>query len=218
MRQLLFDTETTGLSPKSNRVVEIGIVELHNRMRTGRVFHCYLNPEQQFENGAEEVSGMTWKWLADKPRFAAIVDQLLDFIEGGEMIAHNAPFDVRFLDMELERCGLGPLHTHCKRITDTLVMARRMYQGKRNSLDAICQRLGVDQGERRVHGALIDADILANVWLAMTAGQEKMALADTLVHAAYVMPEGLPDRPRVIVLPEEQILHDKWLDRTRKIG
>ncbi len=173
MRQIILDTETTGLSwEKGNRVVEIGCVEYLDRRPSGRSFHKYLNPEREMEPGAAEVTGLTLDFLADKPLFAEVVDEFLRFIEGSELVIHNAEFDVGFLNAEL-----GRLQPSCGRIADyagvldTLKLARELYPGQRNSLDALCKRLGVDNRHRQRHGALLDAELLADVYLAMTSGQ-----------------------------------------------
>ncbi|MBN8261431.1 MAG: DNA polymerase III subunit epsilon [Xanthomonadales bacterium] len=179
MRQIVLDTETTGLEwKKGNRVVEIGCVELVERRPTGRTFHCYLNPDREFEQGAQEVTGLTLEFLADKPRFAEVVDEFLAFIEGAELIIHNAAFDVGFLDAELARlAGYGNLLARCT-VEDSLLLARQRFPGQRNSLDALCKRLGVDNSQRQLHGALLDAQILAEVYLALTSGQGEMGFGD----------------------------------------
>jgi DNA polymerase-3 subunit epsilon len=217
MRQIVLDTETTGLEwQKGNRVVEIGCVELQERRRTGRTFHRYLNPECEFEPGAQEVTGLTLEFLADKPRFAEIAEEFLAFIDGAELIIHNAAFDLGFLNAELARLpGLGRIEDRCT-IEDTLTLARQRYPGQRNSLDALCKRLGVDNSQRQLHGALLDAQILADVYLAMTAGQSEIGFGEVLDAATAagaapleaVLPE-LADiaRPRVKVLPDEAEAH-----------
>ncbi len=179
MRQIVLDTETTGLEwKKGNRVVEIGCVELLERRPTGRTFHCYLNPDREFEPGAQEVTGLTLEFLADKPRFAEVVDEFLAFIDGAELIIHNASFDVGFLDAELARlAGYGNLLARCT-VEDSLLLARQRFPGQRNSLDALCKRLGVDNSQRQLHGALLDAQILAEVYLALTSGQGEMGFGE----------------------------------------
>lgn len=179
MRQIVFDTETTGLRVEDgNRIIEIGCVELVNRSLTGNTLHLYLNPDRDSEEGALGVHGLTTEFLSDKPRFAEVADQFLAFIEGAELIAHNASFDVKFFNAELERIGRGELSQYCEAITDSLVHARAMFPGKRNSLDALCDRLGVSNAHRTLHGALLDSELLAEVWLAMTRGQDAL-LIDT---------------------------------------
>lgn len=173
MRQIVLDTETTGLSwEKGNRVVEIGCIEYLDRRPSGRVFHQYLNPEREMEAGAAEVTGLSWSFLADKPLFADVADAFLRFIEGAELVIHNAEFDVGFLDAELGRLPhpRGRIADHAS-VLDTLKLARELYPGQRNSLDALCKRLGVDNQHRHRHGALLDAELLADVYLAMTSGQ-----------------------------------------------
>jgi DNA polymerase-3 subunit epsilon len=180
MRQIVLDTETTGLEvSQGHRIIEIGCVELVNRRLTGNHFHCYINPERDIDQGAIEVHGITAEFLADKPLFRQIADDFLAFVSGAELVIHNAPFDVGFLDAELRRwqethAGLESL---CQ-VADTLVMARRKHPGQRNNLDALCQRYMVDNSQRDLHGALLDAEILADVYLAMTGGQTTFQLAD----------------------------------------
>jgi DNA polymerase III subunit epsilon len=178
MRQIVLDTETTGLEwKKGNRVVEIGCVELIERRPTGRTYQQYLHPEREFEPGAQEVTGLTLEFLADKPKFAQIVDDFLAFIEGAELIIHNAAFDVGFLDSELSRLpGYGTLRDRCT-VQDSLEMARQRFPGQRNSLDALCKRLDVDNAHRHLHGALLDAQLLTEVYLALTAGQGEIGFA-----------------------------------------
>ncbi len=179
MRQIVLDTETTGLEPRQgHRIIEIGCVELVNRRLTGRHYHQYINPERQVEDGAIEVHGITNEFLADKPVFSQIVDEFIDFVAGAELVIHNAPFDVGFIDHELKLLGgdRGKVADLCS-VVDTLVMARQKHPGQRNSLDALCQRYAVDNSQRDLHGALLDAEILADVYLLMTGGQTKLALA-----------------------------------------
>lgn len=177
MRQVVLDTETTGLEVnKGHRIVEIGCVELLERRPTGREFHCYVNPQRAMDEGATAVSGITDDFLIDKPVFASVADELLAFIDGAELIAHNASFDMGFLDAEFGR--LDPLVRIAERVTvlDTLLLAREKYPGQKNNLDALCKRLGVDNSHRDLHGALLDAQLLADVYLAMTAGQGDLGL------------------------------------------
>ena len=172
-RQVVLDTETTGLSwEKGNRVVEIGCVELVQRRPTGRHFQRYLNPGREMEPGAQEVTGLTLEFLSDKPRFSEVVDEFLAFIDGAELIIHNAAFDVGFLDNELNLLNVGHarLRERCG-VLDTLELARQRFPGQRNSLDALCKRLGVDNTQRTLHGALLDAQLLADAYLHLTAGQ-----------------------------------------------
>lgn len=180
-RIVVLDTETTGLEHnQGHRLIEIGCVELINRRPTGRHFHYYVNPQREIDAGAIEVHGITNAMLADKPLFEHIVEELLEFIRGAELVIHNAPFDLGFLNMELGRTGrdFARVETLCS-VVDTLVMARQRHPGQRNNLDALCQRYGVDNSQRELHGALLDAEILADVYLAMTGGQTALALAST---------------------------------------
>ena len=176
-RQIFLDTETTGLSPDSgDRIVEIGCVEMVNRRLTGRHLHFYINPERLNSEDAVRVHGLTDEFLADKPTFAALVDQIMDYCEGAEVIIHNAAFDIGFLDKELERLGKPVFTSFVSEVTDTLAMAKQLYPGKRNSLDALCDRLGVDNSGRTLHGALLDAELLADVYINLTRGQEALLI------------------------------------------
>ena len=182
MRQIVLDTETTGLEPQlDHRIIEIGCVELMNRRATGRTFHRYLNPEREIEDGALAVHGIVRADLEGKPRFADIVEELLGFISGAELVIHNAAFDIAFLESELARMSshVRTIGSLC-RVLDTLALAREMHPGQRNNLDALCKRYGIDNSRRELHGALLDAQILADVYLAMTGGQGALALSDTV--------------------------------------
>ena len=171
-RQIVLDTETTGLDAAGgDRIVEIGCVELIDRKLTGHNLHLYINPERDSHPDAERVHGLSTAFLSDKPKFAEIARQFLDYVQGAEIIIHNAPFDVGFLNKELERLGLPPLSEHTGDITDTLALAKQIYPGKRNSLDALCDRLDVDRSSRTLHGALLDAELLASVYINLTRGQ-----------------------------------------------
>ncbi|CAB3787162.1 DNA polymerase III subunit epsilon [Pararobbsia alpina] len=177
MRQLILDTETTGLNARSgDRVIEVGIVELVDRRLTGKNLHFYINPERDSEPGALAVHGLTTEFLSDKPKFGEIANELRDFIAGADLIIHNAPFDLGFLDAEFSLLGLPTFVSHCGEVIDTLVQAKSLYPGKRNSLDALCDRLGVSNAHRTLHGALLDAELLAEVYLAMTRGQESLVI------------------------------------------
>jgi DNA polymerase-3 subunit epsilon len=177
MRQIVLDTETTGLSAEAgDRIIEIGCVELVARKLTGQNKHWYLNPERDSHDDALKVHGISNEFLKDKPKFAAIVDELLEYLQGAEVIIHNAAFDVGFLNKELELAGRPPLRRVVGSVTDTLAMAKEMFPGKRNSLDALCDRLGVDNSGRTLHGALLDAELLADVYINMTRGQEALAI------------------------------------------
>ena len=175
MRQIVLDTETTGLNPRTgDRVIEIGCVELKNRMLTGNNFHRYINPERDSEEGALAVHGLTTAFLRDKPKFAEVAAELRAYIEGAELIIHNAPFDLGFLNNEFKLLGLPPFSNLASGVIDTLVNAKEMHPGKRNSLDALCDRYGVSNSHRVLHGALLDAELLADVYLSMTRGQNAM--------------------------------------------
>ena len=177
MRQIVLDTETTGLNPRSgDRIIEIGCVELMNRRLTGNNFHVYINPERDSEEGALAVHGLTTDFLSDKPKFAEIADELRDYVSGAEIVIHNAPFDVGFLDAEFSRLHVPGFAEHVGKITDTLVQAKEMHPGKRNSLDALCDRYGISNAHRALHGALLDAELLAEVYLAMTRGQNSLTI------------------------------------------
>ena len=177
MRQIVLDTETTGLSADNgDRIIEIGCVELVNRKLTGRNKHFYLNPERDSHEDALKVHGISNEFLRDKPKFAEVADELIEYLRGADLIIHNAPFDVGFLDRELERVGRGLLRGLVGGITDTLLMAKELYPGKRNSLDALCDRLGVDNSGRTLHGALLDAELLAEVYINLTRGQDALLI------------------------------------------
>ena len=193
MRRIVLDTETTGLEPEAgHRVIEVACLELNGRRATGRHFHRYLNPERAIDAAASQVHGLTLEDLADKPRFADVADEFLEFVEGAELLIHNAPFDVAFLDEELKRIGRPTLATYCT-VSDTLELARDLHPGKKNSLDALCERYAVDHSKRTLHGALLDAQLLADVWLAMTRGQETL---DIIMQAANAPAVALALAPR----------------------
>jgi DNA polymerase-3 subunit epsilon len=177
-RQIVLDTETTGLNPlNGDRIIEIGCVELFNRRSTGRTLHSYLNPDRDSEPAALEVHGLTREFLADKPRFEEIAAKLIEFVDGAELLIHNASFDEAFLDAEFERLAFPRFREHCNsRIVDTLDLAKELHPGKRNSLDALCERYQISNAHRTLHGALLDAQLLAEVYLAMTRGQESLVI------------------------------------------
>jgi DNA polymerase III subunit epsilon len=177
MRQIFLDTETTGLSPENgDRIVEIGCVELVNRKLTGNNLHFYLNPERDSHEDALKVHGISNEFLKDKPKFGEIADELLEYLQGADLLIHNAPFDVGFINKELELQKRPPLKTYVNSVADTLAMAKDMFPGKRNSLDALCDRLGVDNSGRTLHGALLDAELLADVYIYMTRGQDALLI------------------------------------------
>lgn len=185
MRQIFLDTETTGLSAeRGDRIVEIGCVELVNRKLTGNDKHFYLNPERDSHEEALKVHGLTTEFLRDKPKFSAVADELMAYLKGAEVIIHNAPFDVGFLNKELQLLGRGPLQQCAAKIVDSLAMAKELFPGKRNSLDALCDRLGVDNSNRTFHGALLDAQLLANVYIFLTRGQNTLVMESSAPSAA----------------------------------
>lgn len=179
MRQIFFDTETTGLeAERGDRIIEIGCVEMVNRQLTGNNLHLYINPERASHEDALRVHGLTEQFLSDKPKFAEIVDQLLAFLAGAELVIHNAPFDIGFVNAELKRLKRGVLTDHVAGVRDTLLMARDLFPGKANSLDALCRRLEVDNTKRVLHGALLDAELLADVYIRLTRGQDALLMDD----------------------------------------
>jgi DNA polymerase III subunit epsilon len=176
-RQIVLDTETTGLSAEGgDRIIELGCVELLNRKLTGNNLHFYLNPERDSHEDALKVHGISNEFLRDKPKFAQVAEEILAYLQGAEIIIHNAAFDVGFLNKELERVGQGPITGFVETVTDTLSMAKEMFPGKRNSLDALCDRLGVDNSGRTLHGALLDAELLADVYINLTRGQDALLI------------------------------------------
>jgi len=192
MRQIFFDTETTGLSPESgDRIIEIGCVEMVDRRLTGRNLHFYVNPERRSHEDAVKIHGLTDEFLADKPLFAAIADELLEYLGNAEVIIHNAGFDVGFLNEELRRLGRPKFATLVDKITDSLSMAREMFPGKANSLDALCKRLEVDNANRSLHGALLDAGLLAEVYIRMTRGQNSLVIDAGETSAAQMALEAV---------------------------
>jgi DNA polymerase III subunit epsilon len=177
MRQIILDTETTGLNARTgDRIIEIGCVELVNRRLTGNNLHFYVNPERDSDPGALAVHGLTTEFLSDKPKFAEVAGEILDFVRGADIIIHNAPFDIGFLDAELALLGKPSFTEHCGDVIDTLVQAKQIFPGKRNSLDALCDRFGISNAHRTLHGALLDSELLAEVYLAMTRGQESLVI------------------------------------------
>jgi DNA polymerase-3 subunit epsilon len=193
MRRIVLDTETTGLEPtEGHRIIELACLELSGRRATGRHFHRYMNPERAVDLAATQVHGLTVEDLADKPKFADIVDEFLEFVEGAELLIHNAGFDVAFLNAELDRIGRPKVEAVCT-VSDTLAMARELHPGKKNSLDALCERYAVDHSKRTLHGALLDAQLLADVWLAMTRGQETL---DIMMAASNAPSMSLSEAPR----------------------
>lgn len=201
MRQVVLDTETTGLDYRlGDRVIEIGCVEMTNRKLTGQRFHRYINPEREVEAGALAVHGLTNEFLLDKPRFGEIVTAFLEFVQGAELIIHNASFDVGFLNNELALHQQSPLEHACSGIVDTLKMARELHPGRRNSLDALCERYAIDNSGRTLHGALLDAELLAEVYLAMTRGQESLIMELNPAPSPGLQTSLTEERPALRVL------------------
>jgi DNA polymerase III subunit epsilon len=216
---VVLDTETTGLSAGlGDRVIEIGCIELLSRRVSDNRFHRYVNPERKSEEGALRVHGLTDEFLADKPKFAEIASAFLDYVRGAELVIHNADFDVEFLDLELQRAGLGRLNDHVAGVVDTLALARELHPGKRNSLDALCERYAVSNAHRTLHGALLDARLLAEVYLAMTRGQDSLAM-DLETAAEQAAVTARIDASKLVVLrasEEEERAHEAYLDGMAK--
>jgi DNA polymerase III subunit epsilon len=220
-RQIVLDTETTGLNAKlGDRVIEIGCVEIMSRRFTERNFHAYLNPDREIDEAAAKVHGITREFLSDKPRFSEVAKDFLDYVRGAELIIHNADFDVGFLNMELKLVKAGKLADHVGKITDTLAFARELHPGKKNSLDALCERYLVNNSNRTLHGALLDARLLAECYLAMTRGQESLVMElETPAAAAAALAALNVDVSNLIVLAAseaEAALHEQYLDRMEK--
>jgi len=220
-RQIVLDTETTGLNAKlGDRIIEIGCVEILSRRITEKHFHVYVNPERDIDEGASRVHGLTREDLAAKPKFAEVARDFLDYVRGAEIIIHNADFDLEFLDQELKLAGLGKFSDYAAKVMDTLAYARELHPGKRNSLDALCERYFVDHSNRTLHGALLDARLLAECYLAMTRGQESLVMELETPAAAAAGAAGLIlDVSKLIVQhanAEELALHETYLDRMQK--
>ncbi|MES2998214.1 MAG: DNA polymerase III subunit epsilon [Pseudomonadota bacterium] len=223
MRQIILDTETTGREISTgNRIIEIGCIEMIDRRLTQRHFHCYLNPGRDSEPGALAIHGLTTKFLQDKPLFIAIVDEFLDFITGSELIIHNAPFDLTFLDYEVKLTNKNYKKiTHYCQILDTLPLARQLHPGQRNSLDALCKRYEIDNSKRDKHGALLDAKLLARVYLAMTGGQSSLFGDDNPIHKLSSASDAKKminthELPVILATAEELIAHQRYLSMLRK--
>jgi DNA polymerase-3 subunit epsilon len=216
MRRIVLDTETTGLNAGlGDRIIELGCVEILNRSVTGNHFHRYVNPERKSEEGALKVHGITGEFLQDKPKFNEIAAEFLDYIRGAELVIHNAAFDLEFLNLELDRVGHPPVEQHCAGVVDSLALARELHPGKKNSLDALCERYQVDNAHRTLHGALLDASLLAEVYLAMTRGQESLAIELEPARAAAAGWTAQGERPQLIVLAasaEESDEHARVLE------
>lgn len=222
MRQVFLDTETTGLYPdQGHRIIEIAAVEMVNRRPTNRHFHVYINPEREIDAAAQEVHGITLEFLQGKPLFHQVVEELTTFVEGAEMIIHNAPFDVGFLNAELGRIGLKPIQTFCDKITDTLKMAKDARPGQRNNLDALCRHFGIDNSRRTLHGALLDAELLAEVYMAMTRGQDSLLM--DLQQQQTVDIQAVSTMHEVVVKvlsadADELVAHQAYIDGLKKAG
>lgn len=226
MRKIVLDTETTGLEPEGgHRIIEIGCVEVVNRRLTGNDLHLYLNPDREIDEGAQAVHGISTEFLADKPRFADIADELDGYLGEAELVIHNAPFDLGFLNAELRRVDPErPALETRNPVLDTLVEARRRFPGQRNSLDALCNRFGVDDSARELHGALLDAQLLADVYLAMTGGQTSMAFGGDRAAGAEADGSGVAQRlaaagqrPRIVTASAQELqLHREYLDRLQQ--
>lgn len=218
MRQIVLDTETTGLEAKDgHRIIEIGAIELVGRRLSERRLHRYLNPERDSDERALAVHGLTREFLSDKPLFAEVADELVEFVAGAEVIIHNASFDVSFLDEELKRLGRSPFSEHCAQVTDSLRIARELHPGKRNSLDALCERYGISNRHRTLHGALLDAGLLAEVYLAMTRGQDSLVME--LSQSSQQADAAPVSQDQLIVIeatPSETAAHEAYLDTLEK--
>ena len=222
MRQIFLDTETTGLYPaQGHRIIEIAAVEMINRRSTKNHFHVYLNPQREIDPAAQEVHGITLEFLQDKPLFEAVAQDLINFVNNAEVIIHNAPFDVGFLNSELGRIGLQPIATFCDKITDTLKMAKDSRPGQRNNLDALCRHFGVNNALRTLHGALLDAELLAEVYMAMTRGQESLMM--DLVQSQPIFAQQASDKTaRILKIlkasDEELVEHAQYVKGLSKTG
>lgn len=222
MRQIFLDTETTGLyHAQGHRVIEIAAVEVVNRRLTKQHFHYYLNPDREIDQGAQEVHGISLEFLQDKPRFPDIVNELLDFIADTELIMHNAPFDVGFLNCELGLIEQKPLESIVAKVTDTLKIAKEMRPGQRNSLDALCRHFGIDNSKRTLHGALLDAELLADVYMAMTRGQDSLMISmDQPQTTQTVEPKAALNQAGIVMLANANELeaHEAYLAALNKSG
>jgi DNA polymerase III subunit epsilon len=220
LRQIILDTETTGLEPsKGHKIIEIGCVEMINRRITGDTYHVYINPDRGIEQDAQAVHGITHEFVKDKPRFAEIMQDFISYVRDSELIIHNAPFDVGFLEHEFRLAKLKPSKiTHYCQVLDTLKMARDMHPGQRNSLDALCKRYHVDNKHREWHGALLDSELLAQVYLMMTGGQTTLfgeksenEQKETLVNTVGTAQKSYPDTPVIMASTDEMKLHEEFL-------
>ncbi len=221
MRQIFLDTETTGLyAAQGHRVIEVAAVEVINRRLTKNHFHYYLNPDREIDQGAQEVHGISLEFLQDKPRFADIVDDLIAFIADAELIMHNAPFDVGFLNAEFGLLGLQPVESVVVKVTDTLRIAKDMRPGQRNNLDALCKHFGIDNSRRTLHGALLDAELLADVYMAMTRGQDSLMMDLDKPSQQNVEVHARDHAPLIVKLAnaDEMTAHEEYLAALAKSG
>lgn len=222
MRQIFLDTETTGLYPdQGHRIIEIAAVEIFNRRPTQRHFHVYINPEREIDAGAQEVHGISLEFLQDKPLFEQVASEFLEFVRGAELIIHNAPFDVGFLNMELSRLGMEKLENAVSGIIDTLKMAKESRPGQRNNLDALCRHFGIDNSKRTLHGALLDAELLGEVYIAMTRGQESLLMeltstVEQVSHSSIVV--DFTSLKLVTADVEEAAAHAHYIEGLAKSG
>ncbi len=215
MRQIILDTETTGLDPKQgHRIIEVAAVEMVNRRLTGSHFHQYVNPQREIDPGAQQVHGISLEFLQDKPLFSDIAQDFIEFVGGAELVIHNAPFDVGFLDHELKLIGAEPIKAHCPVVTDTLKMAKDLHPGQKNNLDALCRRYAVDNSGRTMHGALLDTELLAEVFLAMTRGQDSLIIEAAETGGGLAVADGdyAPhDLTVLAAAPDEMEAHRAYL-------
>lgn len=222
MRQIFLDTETTGLYPdQGHRIIEIAAVEMINRRPTQQHFHVYINPEREIDAGAQEVHGISLEFLQDKPLFSQVVDAFLSFVNDAELIIHNAPFDLGFLNMELSRCDQPPLESCVAGVVDTLKMAKAARPGQRNNLDALCRHYGIDNSKRTLHGALLDAELLAEVYIAMTRGQESLLMELTptkITHDSQRMSSQAPAIKLLQADAQELANHQAYMSGLVKAG
>lgn len=223
MRQIVLDTETTGLDPKQgHRVIEIGCVEIENRKLTGRHFHRYLNPERDVDEAAFEVHGLSRAFLSNKPLFSQVEDEFVEFVKGAELVIHNAPFDVGFLNHELSlnNSSNGLVESFCG-VLDTLLLARKKHPGQRNNLDALCKRYGIDNTQRELHGALLDAEILADVYLVMTSGQSSLLLkeeSEETSHTQFRERKFNPNREKLVVIKANDQEQAQHIERLQEVS
>ena len=219
MRQAMLDTETTGLDPKlGHRIIEIAAVEMVNRRLTGNHYHCYLNPDREIDAGAQQVHGISAEFLQDKPRFKDVVEEFIAYVNGAELVIHNAPFDVGFLNHELGMIQRERINHFCPSVIDTLKMAKEVHPGQKNNLDALCRRYQVDNSARTLHGALLDAELLAEVYLALTRGQETLNIEMEEVTVASALEQRVGQRELIVLkaTPEELEAHQNYLEALDK--